>query len=35
MLRLSSRLFYPFSNANQIIVRYEDLVAGKNIKPII
>jgi hypothetical protein len=35
MLRLSTRLFHSFSNANQIIVRYEDLVAGKNIKPVI
>ena len=35
MLKLSTRLFSSFSNANQIVVPYEDLLAGKNIKPII
>jgi hypothetical protein len=35
MIRLSKQIFFTFTNANQIIVQYKDLVAGKNIKPII
>jgi hypothetical protein len=35
MLKLATRLSSSFSSANQIVVRYEDLVAGKDIKPVI
>lgn len=35
MLKLVTTLSRSFSSANQIVVRFEDLVAGKNIKPVI